>query len=56
MELKDLADGVGEDTNAQLRYGKREPGQKTLRDDELIRFNLELKGVFKNILDSIDVS
>ena len=54
MELKDMM-SADLATNDSPSF-KRELGRKTLRDDELVRFNMELKGAFKDILDSIDTS
>lgn len=35
---------------------KRNDGKKLYRDEEIIRFNQELDGVFKDLLESIDDS
>lgn len=55
MELKELGSAAGPAETDSPSF-QRKLGKKTLRDDELVRFNMELKGAFKDILDSIDTS
>lgn len=57
MELKDFATSNTANLETESpAFQQRQLGRKTLRDEELVRFNMELKGAFKDILDSIDSS
>ena len=43
-----------QERNGQIKSLNQIPGRISLSDDELTRFNMELKGVFKDIVDIVE--
>ena len=42
------------DRNSQPMSQKMVQGRISISEDEIIRFNMELKGVFKDIVDTVE--